>query len=138
MVAPNSNFITDQVVTLTSLDTKMTKCFPQLVSKQYRHKYRTCRLCKGTVAGKVGFHYKQIRASDISREKKAKFRGIFRGKFAEKSADFAGFSREKSQNLRKNWPISQEKSQNSQKNRLISRCFSGKQSNFEGFSGANS
>ena len=28
-------------------------------------------------------------------EKKAKFRGIFRGKFAEKSADFAGFSREK-------------------------------------------
>ena len=24
-------------------------------------------------------------------EKKAKFRGIFRGKFAEKSADFAGF-----------------------------------------------
>ena len=29
------------------------------------------------------------RASDISR-KKAKFRGIFRGKFAEKSADFAG------------------------------------------------
>ena len=37
------------------------------------------------------------RASDISRKKKAKFRGIFRGKFAEKSADFAGFSREKSQ-----------------------------------------
>ena len=31
-----------------------------------------------------------IRASDISRKKKAKFRGIFRGKFAEKSADFAG------------------------------------------------
>ena len=28
-------------------------------------------------------------------EKKAKFRGIFRGKFVEKSADFAGFSREK-------------------------------------------
>ena len=36
-----------------------------------------------------------VRASDISRKKKAKFRGIFRGKFAEKSADFAGFSREK-------------------------------------------
>ena len=61
------------------------------------------------------------RASDISRKKKAKFRGIFRGKFAEKSADFAGFSR--------------EKSQNSQKNRRISRDFSGKKSNFEGFSG---
>ena len=54
-------------------------------------------------------------------EKNAKFRGIFRGKFAEKSADFAGFSREKSRNL--------------QKNRLISRDFSGKKSNFEGFSG---
>ena len=39
-------------------------------------------------------------------EKKAKFRGIFRGKFAEKSADFAGFSREKSQNSRHNRPIS--------------------------------
>ena len=34
-------------------------------------------------------------------EKKAKFRGIFRGKFEEKSADFAGFSREKSQIRRK-------------------------------------
>ena len=28
-------------------------------------------------------------------EKKAKFRGIFRGKFAEQSADFVGFSRKK-------------------------------------------
>ena len=57
----------------------------------------------------------------IFREKNAKFRGIFRGKFAEKSADFAGFLR--------------EKSQNSQKNRLISQDFSGKKSNFKGFSG---
>ena len=39
-------------------------------------------------------------------ETNAKFRGIFRGKFAEKSADFAGFSREKSQNSRNNRPIS--------------------------------
>ena len=39
-------------------------------------------------------------------EKKAKFHGIFRGKFAEKSAHFAGFSREESQNSRKNRPIS--------------------------------
>ena len=39
-------------------------------------------------------------------EKKAKFRGIFRGKFAEKSADFAGFSREKSQTSRNNRPSS--------------------------------
>ena len=30
------------------------------------------------------------RASDISRKKKAKFRGIFRGKFLGKSADFCG------------------------------------------------
>ena len=91
--------------------------------------------------------------------KKAKFRGIFRGKFAEKLANFAGFSQEKSQNSRKNRPISRifpgkkskfaeksadfagflrEKSQNSQKNWPISRDFSGKKSNFEGFSGANS
>ena len=42
----------------------------------------------------------QFRASDISRKKKAKFRGIFRGKFAEKSADFAGFWREKKVQIR--------------------------------------
>ena len=46
------------------------------------------------------------RASDISQKKKAKFRGIFRGNFEGKSADFAGFSREKSQNSRNNRPIS--------------------------------
>ena len=81
------------------------------------------------------------RASDISRRKKSKisrdfqgqicgkigrFRGIFAGKkskFAEQSAEFRRFS--------------QEKSQNSQKNRPISRVFSGKESIFEGFSGAN-
>ena len=48
-------------------------------------------------------------------EKNAKFHGIFRGKFAKKSADFAGFSREESQNSLTNRPISREKSQNSQK-----------------------
>ena len=42
------------------------------------------------------------------RGKKAKFCGIFRGKFEEKSADFAGFSQEKSQNSRKNRPVSRE------------------------------
>ena len=71
-------------------------------------------------------------------EKKAKFRGIFKGKFEEKLADFVGFSREKSQNSWKNRPISREKSQNSQKNWPILRDFSGKESNFEGFTGANS
>ena len=61
------------------------------------------------------------------RGKIGRFRGIFAGKkskFVEKSAHFAGFSREKSQNSRNNQPIS--------------RDFSGKKSIFEGFSGANS
>ena len=82
----------------------------------------------------VGFSW-QIRG------KIGRFRGIFVGKkskFEEKSADFAGFSREKVKIRGKIWPISWEKSQNSQKNRPISRHFSGKKSNFEGFSGANS
>ena len=60
------------------------------------------------------------------RGKIGRFRGIFAGKkskFAEQSADFRRFSR--------------EKSQNSQENRPISRDFSGKESIFEGFSGAN-
>ena len=67
--------------------------------------------------------YAFSRASDISRKKKQNFAGFsgansrknrpisrdFRGKkseFAEKSADFAGFSRKKSQNSRNNRPIS--------------------------------
>ena len=73
------------------------------------------------------------RASDISRKKSkisrdfqgqirgkiGRFCGIFAGKSKnsrKKSADFAGFSLEKSQNLQKNRPISRdfaEKSQNS-------------------------
>ena len=81
------------------------------------------------------------RASDISQKKKQNFAGFsgansrenrpisrdFRGKkskFAEQSAHFGQFLREKSQNSQKNWPIS--------------RHFSGKKSIFEGFSGANS
>ena len=78
------------------------------------------------------------RASDISWEKKAKFRGVFRGKFAEKSTAFARFLREKSRNSLKNLPISREKSQSPQKNRPITRDFSGKKSNFKGYSEANS
>ena len=72
-----------------------------------------------------------IRASDISRKKKQNFAGFSgansrknRPISREKSADFAGFSREKSQNL--------------PENRSISRNFSRKKSNIEGFSGANS
>ena len=75
----------------------------------------------GAGARKIG---RAIRTSDISRKKKAKFRGIFRGKYTEKSVNFAGFS----------W----EKSQNSQKNQPISRILAEKNQNFEGFSGANS
>ena len=77
------------------------------------------------------------RASDISR-KKARFRGIFRGKFAEKSADFAG---KKSKFVEKSAHFAgfpREKSQNSRNNQPISQDFSGKKSIFEGFSGANS
>ena len=46
-------------------------------------------------------------------EKKAKFHGIFRSKFEEKSADFAGFSQGKKVEIR-------------QKNRPISRDFRGR------------
>ena len=62
-------------------------------------------------------------------KKKAKFRRIFRGKFAEKSANFAGFSREKVKIRGKisRFPgFSQEKSQNSQRNRPILRDFRGR------------
>ena len=72
------------------------------------------------------------RASDISRKKNAKFRGIFRGKFAEKSADFTGFSREKSQNLWKNWPISSDFRGKKSKFAEKSADFAGEKSKFAG------
>ena len=81
-----------------------------------------------------GFWFFAEKKSKISRDfqgqihrKIGRFRGIFAGKkskFAEQSADFGRFSREKSQNSQKNQPISQD--------------FSGKKSIFKGFSGANS
>ena len=74
------------------------------------------------------------RASDISWKKKQNFVG-FTGANSRKNRPIL---REKSQNSRKNRPISREKSQNSPENRSISRDFSGKKSNFEGFSGAKS
>ena len=74
-------------------------------------------------------------------EKKAKFRGNFRGKFAEKSADFAGFLREKSQNSRNNRPISGDFRRRKVKIRRKIGPFRGilaeKKSIFEGFSEAN-
>ena len=60
---------------------------------------------------------------------------IFRGKKSKISRDFQGQICGKIGPFR---GIFAEKSQNSQKNRPISREFSGKKSNFEGFSGANS
>ena len=77
------------------------------------------------------------RASDISWKKKQKFHGIFRGKFAEKSADFAGKKSKFAQQSADFRRFSREKSQNSQKNQPISWDFSGKKSIFEGFSEAN-
>ena len=74
----------------------------------------------------------------IFRGKKAKFCGIFRGKFAEKSADFVEKKSKFAEKSADFTGFSWEKSQNSQKNRPILRDFSGKGSNFKGFSGANS
>ena len=67
--------------------------------------------------------------------KKAKFRGIFRGKFAEKSADFAGKKVKICGKIGQFCGIFAGKSPNSRKNRPISQHFSGKKSNFKGFSG---
>ena len=81
--------------------------------------------------GLLIFHGKKTKISrnfqGQIRRKNGRFRGIFAGKksiFTEQSANFGRFSLEKSQNSQKNWPIW--------------RDFSGKQSIFEGFSGANS
>ena len=74
----------------------------------------------------------------IFRGKKAKFRGIFRGKFAEKSANFAGKKSKFAEKSADFAGFSRERSQNSPENHSISRDFSGKKSNIEGFSEANS
>ena len=89
---------------------------------------------KGYLSSLVNLSERLYRASDISRKKKQNFAG-FSGANSRKNRPI---SREKSKNSRKNRPISREKSQNSPENRSISRDFSGKNSNFEGFSGANS
>ena len=49
---------------------------------------QTQREQQGRTSGEQKNHY--YRASDISQKKNQKFRGIFRGKFLEKSADFMG------------------------------------------------
>ena len=79
----------------------------------------------------------KTRASDISRKKKQKFAG-FPGANSRKnrliSRDFRG---EKAKICGKIANFAEEKSKFAD-NRPISRHFSGKKSNFEGFSGANS
>ena len=93
-----------------------------------------------------------IRASDISRKKTQNFAGFsgansrknrrisrdFRGKKVKTCGKIGRFRRifaGKSQNSRKNPPISREKSQNSQENRPISRHFSGKSQISKDFQG---
>ena len=93
-----------------------------------------------------------VRASDISWKKTQNFAGFSRAKSRKNrliSQDFRGkkvklcgkigrFRRifaGKSQNSRKNPPISREKSQNSQENRPISRHFSGKSQISKDFQG---
>ena len=56
-------------------------------------------------------------------EKKAKFRGIFRGKFVEKSDNFAGKKSKFAEKSADLVGFSREKSQNSPENRSISRDF---------------
>ena len=120
---------------------------------QYTYSLDSCITlwCKNII-DKTHGHVWQIITSDTSnRPLKSPFSGllIFRGK---KKQNFAGFS---GANSRKNRPISWEKkskfaeqsadfrrfslekSQNSQENRPILRDFSGKESIFKGFSGAN-
>ena len=70
----------------------------------------------------------------IFRGKKSKISRDLQGQICGKIGRFRG----NKVKMRKNRLISREKSQNSPANHLISRDFSGKKSNFEGFSGANS
>ena len=56
---------------------------------------KKCRLLKYLLTGWIGLKFSEplsticiFRASDRSREKKVKFRGIFRDRFTEKLADF--------------------------------------------------
>ena len=74
-------------------------------------------------------------------EKKAKFRGIFRGKFAEKSPisrDFRGKKVKIHGTIGRFRAIFEGEKSKFEENRPISRDFSGKKSIFEGFSAANS
>ena len=60
MVAPNRNFIYQSSSYINKFRYKNDKVFSTIGLKTIHiHKYITCRLCKGTVAGKVGFHYEQ-------------------------------------------------------------------------------
>ena len=71
----------------------------------------------------------------IFRGKKRKISRDFQGQIRGKIGGFRGIFAGKSQNSRKNPPISREKSQNSQENRPISRHFSGKSQISKDFQG---
>ena len=63
-------------------------------------------LCIKTTGKQTHINKSQNAGLQIFRGKKGKISRDFPGQIAEKSADFAGFSREKSQNSRNNRPIS--------------------------------
>ena len=62
----------------------------ELLGKPLHTNTDNCK--KNNVIKNMRLVYKEAkdRASDISQKKKSKFCGILKGKFAEKSADFAG------------------------------------------------
>ena len=78
----------------------------------------------------------------IFRGKKSKISRDFQGQIRGKIGRFHGIFVGKKSKFVENWLILQDfrgrKVKNSQKSRPISRDFSGKKSNFKGFSGANS
>ena len=77
------------------------RCFFNTCFKLFTVPYFSVRLSRW-----ITLLYCQLSRLLIFCRKKAKFSGIFGGKFSEKSADFAGFSWEESQNSLKNQPIS--------------------------------
>ena len=72
-------------------DVKTTLIFSGLLVFR-RKKNKMLRDFQGQIRGKISRFYRKCQRQGFwyFAEKKAKFRGIFRGKFAEKSADFAG------------------------------------------------
>ena len=130
----------------------MHGCLKSNLSLLVDHKWATLRENVQVCTNSFFFLFQTIGASDISRKKTqnfAEFSGAnsrknqpisqdFRGKKVKTCGKIGRFRRifaGKSQNSRKNPPISREKSQNSQENRPISRHFSGKSQISKDFQG---